>query len=525
VSESLDPPDNGAADESIGALLSRVRMEQGKSQLRVAELLCAASGLATITRHEISRWEREERIPGGSWLRWLAVVLDTPLDELERAAAVARQRRETTMTPTMIPTMTPLPAPATTALTAPMTPMTPSMMATRERWPGERASRRARLLALRRMDDLVAGPELVRLVHRELRAWLAEDPTPRQEGRPEGRPEVNAHAGESGPVDSRAARERLSLIAGLAQLAGWVTADVGAPTSALSAFRLGLRAADRGGDRPLAGHLLGCLAQLTAEDGDPRAALRLARSAQRRAGATASSGVRSLLALRLAYGAAVAGARRDCEEAIAAAERAAQQRDPALDPDWLYWFDEAHFAAMVGRCHVALGRPGPARPLLESALAADGIQLRAAAITGVSLAQAHIDAGDLDAACGAATDALLTCVQSGSVRAAGAVLALDRRLRATAGPGGRPAAMRDYLELISSARPFLPTAGDRPARPARPASATPTGRSTTRSAARSGTPRAGPAPERGDPRSDDLRHRRPSTVQDARQEPRRAGGS
>ncbi len=87
MSESLDPPDNGAADESIGALLSRVRMEQGKSQLRVAELLCAASGLATITRHEISRWEREERIPGGSWLRWLAVVLDTPLDELERAAA------------------------------------------------------------------------------------------------------------------------------------------------------------------------------------------------------------------------------------------------------------------------------------------------------------------------------------------------------------------------------------------------------------------------------------------------------
>ncbi len=346
-------------------------------------------------------------------------------------------------------------------------------------------------------------------------------PTPRRAGRPTG----HAHAGESGPVDSRAARERLSLIAGLAQLAGWVTADVGAPTSALSAFRLGLRAADRGGDRPLAGHLLGCLAQLTAEDGDPRAALRLARSAQRRAGATASSGVRSLLALRLAYGAAVAGARRDCEEAIAAAERAAQQRDPALDPDWLYWFDEAHFAATVGRCYVALGRSGPARPLLESALAAGSVRFRAAAITGASLARAHLDAGDLDAACGAATDALLTCVQSGSVRAAGAVLALDRRLRATAGPGGRPAAMRDYLELISSARPFLAAAGDRPARPARPASATPTGRSTTPPAARSGTPRAGPAPERGDPRSDDLRHRRPSTVQDARQEPRSAGGS
>src|SRR4051794_2052031 len=76
--------------ESIGALLARVRLASGRSQLRVAELLCAASGIPTVTRHEISRWEREERIPSGHWLRWLAAVLDVPLAELERAAAVAR---------------------------------------------------------------------------------------------------------------------------------------------------------------------------------------------------------------------------------------------------------------------------------------------------------------------------------------------------------------------------------------------------------------------------------------------------
>ncbi|GAA1792539.1 helix-turn-helix transcriptional regulator [Planosporangium flavigriseum] len=79
--------------ESIGALLVRVRLASGRSQLRVAELLCAASGVPTLTRHEVSRWEREERIPSQRWLRWLAVVLDVPLDELERATAVARARR------------------------------------------------------------------------------------------------------------------------------------------------------------------------------------------------------------------------------------------------------------------------------------------------------------------------------------------------------------------------------------------------------------------------------------------------
>ena len=79
--------------ESIGALLARVRAEQGVSQLRLAERLCASSGTPTVTRHEISRWEREERIPSGYWLGWLAVALDLPLTRLERAAALGRRRR------------------------------------------------------------------------------------------------------------------------------------------------------------------------------------------------------------------------------------------------------------------------------------------------------------------------------------------------------------------------------------------------------------------------------------------------
>ncbi|HEX6499320.1 MAG TPA: helix-turn-helix transcriptional regulator [Micromonosporaceae bacterium] len=79
--------------ETLGALLTRVRQAQGRTQLRVAELLCAASGIPTVTRHEVSRWEREQRLPSGYWLRWLAVVLEVPLDELERAAAASRRWR------------------------------------------------------------------------------------------------------------------------------------------------------------------------------------------------------------------------------------------------------------------------------------------------------------------------------------------------------------------------------------------------------------------------------------------------
>jgi transcriptional regulator with XRE-family HTH domain len=80
-------------DESLGPMLTRVRLARGWSQLRVAELLCAASGVVTVTRNEVSRWEREERIPSGFWLGWLALVLEVRVQVLELAAARARRRR------------------------------------------------------------------------------------------------------------------------------------------------------------------------------------------------------------------------------------------------------------------------------------------------------------------------------------------------------------------------------------------------------------------------------------------------
>lgn len=79
--------------ETIGALIARLRDERGISQLRLAERLCASAGLDTVTRHEVSRWEREQRIPSGFWLSWLAIALEVRLEVLERAAAAARRRR------------------------------------------------------------------------------------------------------------------------------------------------------------------------------------------------------------------------------------------------------------------------------------------------------------------------------------------------------------------------------------------------------------------------------------------------
>jgi transcriptional regulator with XRE-family HTH domain len=79
----------------LGPLLLRARRSRPCSQQRLAEQLCAVAGMTTVSRHEISRWEREDRIPSSYWLAWLGVVLDLPVAELERAAAATRERRGT----------------------------------------------------------------------------------------------------------------------------------------------------------------------------------------------------------------------------------------------------------------------------------------------------------------------------------------------------------------------------------------------------------------------------------------------
>jgi transcriptional regulator with XRE-family HTH domain len=67
----------------IGELVRDLRLTLGWSQSRLAEALCSASGHATVTREEVSRWERGKRRPGPFWLRHLAAVLQVPLEVLE----------------------------------------------------------------------------------------------------------------------------------------------------------------------------------------------------------------------------------------------------------------------------------------------------------------------------------------------------------------------------------------------------------------------------------------------------------
>lgn len=76
--------------QAFGRLVAARRRVLGRSQRRVAEQLCAEAGAATVSRHEVSRWERGVRLPTPYWRAALGRVLGLPLPLLDAAAARAR---------------------------------------------------------------------------------------------------------------------------------------------------------------------------------------------------------------------------------------------------------------------------------------------------------------------------------------------------------------------------------------------------------------------------------------------------
>jgi transcriptional regulator with XRE-family HTH domain len=77
----------------LGQLIVAQRRELGQSQRDLADRFCVVSGRPTVTRHEISRYEREVRVPGAATVAPLAAALDLPESWVRQAAQLSRLRR------------------------------------------------------------------------------------------------------------------------------------------------------------------------------------------------------------------------------------------------------------------------------------------------------------------------------------------------------------------------------------------------------------------------------------------------
>lgn len=286
-----------------------------------------------------------------------------------------------------------------------------------------------RVTQLRRVDDFIAGRELAPLVERELRA--------------------TARLLHDAACTDQIGRALLKAVAELCQLAGWVTVDAGAPQRAARYLALGVHAAHAAGDRPTAANLVSTLSYQVANLDDPREAVLLARSAATGARGHASATTRALLGERVAWAYARTGELRHTERALSAVDTEYARRRPADDPEWTYWLDEDEITVMAGRCYVELRQPERAIPLLTQVLARyDERQARESTLDTSWLAEAHVQAGDVEHAAALAQRTLELSASTSSSRGDDRVTLLAQRLS----PYRAVGAVRDFLDRAMEQR-------------------------------------------------------------------------
>ncbi|AZQ32641.1 XRE family transcriptional regulator [Streptomyces cyaneochromogenes] len=356
----------------FGAYLARLRRDARLSQRGLAERLCRVSGVATLTRNEVSRWERGARVPD-AWLPALAVALAVPLGTLERAAAYARGEDEGRL-PGAFATLA--------ELLPPGDPLEPGDGNSGRRIGASTVAALAgRVHGLRLADDVLAGGDLIDRAFRELSRA------------------VQLHRESS--YDEPTGNALLVQIGELSQIAGWIASDAGQHAQAEHAYQLGISAARQAGDGTLVANLAGSLAYQHANTGRELDAVDLAQAALDEAGPSAPPQTRALFFDRVAWAHAKAG-RTHAQQAMRAlgeAHEALTQEAPDPAPQWAYWVSREELEVMDARVYTELARPLRAVPLLRSVLERyDATHARELALYLSWLAVAYADANEPEAA-------------------------------------------------------------------------------------------------------------------------------
>lgn len=326
--------------EEFGAYLAHLRREAGKSQRRLAEILCELSGCPTVTRHEISRYERGERTPR-FWLPYLAEVLGVSLDELERRAYLGGSDRSAGRHPD-------------TEIAAESAAQDDTPFGRFRDAAGRRIGRDTvadlftRIHRLRLADDVLAGGDLIGLAMRELDMALT----------------LHREAG----FTEKVGQSLLSAIGELAQITGWIASDAGRDQHAQEVYRLGISAAREAGDRALAANLVGSLAYHETNAGSRETGTVLASAALGEAGDDAPPRAKALFWDRLAWTYAKTDQTSSAIRALGEASEALARGGSEDEPAYLYWVDESELRIMEARVYVELRRPLRAVPILTEVL-------------------------------------------------------------------------------------------------------------------------------------------------------------
>jgi len=198
-----------------------------------------------------------------------------------------------------------------------------------------------------------------------------------------------------------------SILAELAQLAGWLALDAGRHGEAHRYWILGLHAAQTADDRQIGANIVSCLSYQAVWTNRGQDALSLIKVARRAVRGVASGALQALLATRQARAHAVLHDRYGCDQALEAAAAHILTADPDDDPPWSYWVTPAVLAGDAGRAWLDLGDPQRAEASLVKGLNLFGdAQPRNRMLHHSSLAEARLARGELPGAAEAAHAAL-----------------------------------------------------------------------------------------------------------------------
>ncbi|GHF70293.1 hypothetical protein GCM10018790_55280 [Kitasatospora xanthocidica] len=218
-------------------------------------------------------------------------------------------------------------------------------------------------------------------------------------------------------VDVGSSPRVFATAAALTEMAGWMAHDSGRDEIAAHHFTRAFALAKAAGDPSLAAHVAASTSHLALQDGDPSTAahwatagIGLARQGPHLPNLVAR--LHAALARALAASGQSGSAVRSLDLARAALTVRADESHPWLSP-----FDLATLAGDSTLVFADLGRHADALRSAEQAVALrEEGRTRSLAFSRISLARAHVQCGNLDAAVSVGTDLLATSPTLGSVR-------------------------------------------------------------------------------------------------------------
>ncbi|OLF07493.1 regulator [Actinophytocola xinjiangensis] len=258
----------------------------------------------------------------------------------------------------------------------------------------------------------------------------------------------------NGSYDDEVRRELFRAAAQATLLGAWMSYDAGLHGLAQRYFIQALRLAESAEDRLLGASILDAMSHQATFLGRFKEAANMARAARMGTATAGSASATAHFAAMEARALARLGDKAGCGEAMATAVREFERRDVANDPaDWFAYFNDAELAAELGHCNRDLGRALDASTYATQSLGpTPSGYVRSDFFATMVLADAYLDQGEVEQACGVALEALAIGEQLKSARCGAYVEEFRTRL---AKVGTSPAA-KAFVEQAAARRLWTP---------------------------------------------------------------------